>query len=668
MTPTEIEAAERVLATACPLDCPDLCSLEVTVREGKVAKIGATKKNPLTAGYLCSKVRGYADHVYHRTRLGQPLRRVGAKGAGEFEPMGWDEAMDLIAERLLETRDTHGGGAILPLAYGGSNGLLTDRNLDELVFARLGAAYLERTVCAVPTGMANQGLYGLMSGVAYEDYPQAKLIVVWATNPHATGIHLVEHIKRAREAGAKLVVVDPRRIPLARSADLHLAPRPGTDLVVALAVIRRLFTEGGADEAFLAEHATGVDELRARAEPWTMERAAAESGLDVADLERFARWFAESSPAVVRCGWGIERNRNGGSTACAILALSAVGGKFGVRGGGHTMSFSSAFQLAPTVDAQGWSRRVNMTRVGRALVGEEGDPIHAVFVYNANPLMTVPDQERVRAGLEREDLFTVVFDQVMTDTALYADVVLPATTFLEHSELRKGYGTPQLALGRPVIEPVGEARPNYVVFADLARRLGLLREGDPTTAEELLDRALAGRDEVREQLETQGFARPAQLNPIQFVDVFPGTPDGKVHLVPAELDAQATEGLYTYRPDPGTEAYPLALISPAMSRQVTSSLGELHTDPEAIQLYPADAEARGIAEGDPVRVWNELGEVRCAATLSAYLRPGTCCLPKGLWSHHTANGRTANALAPDHVADLGGAACYNDARVQVARA
>ncbi|MEM7305524.1 MAG: molybdopterin-dependent oxidoreductase [Planctomycetota bacterium] len=660
-------AHETTHYTTCPLDCPDLCSLEVATEEGRVTRIGATSRNPLTNGYLCSKVRGYAKHVYHDTRLHHPMVREGAKGEGRFRRASWDEALDLVARRLVEARDTHGGDSILPLSYGGSNGLMTDSSTDHLLFARLGACQLLRTVCAVPTGMAARGIYGGMRGVSYPDYAHSKLIVVWGANPHATGIHFVEHVKRAQEAGAKLIVVDPRRIPLARTADLHLPVRPGTDLPVALAVLRRLFREGGADEAFLAQHATGVDALRERAEPWTIERASQEAGLAADDLALFARLFAETSPAVVRCGWGLERNRNGGSAAAAVMSLAAVGGKFGVRGGGFTMSTSGAWALRSPVAADGWGRQVNMSRVGRELCERHDPPVQVLFVYNNNPLATLPNQELVRRGLEREDLFTVVSEQVMTDTARYADVLLPATTFLEHVELRKGYGAPLLSLGKPVIDPVGEARPNYEVFAELARRAGVWRDGDPETPEELCAAALAGEAETRATLDRDGFAAADPLCPVQFVDVFPGTPDGKVHLVPPDLDEGAPLGLYGYQEDPATAAYPLALVSPALARLVTSSLGELHTDEVPLDLHPDDAAARGIEDGAPIRVWNDLGEVLTSARVTEEVRPGTCCLPKGLWSHNTANGRTANALSPDTLGDMGGNACYNDARVQVER-
>jgi anaerobic selenocysteine-containing dehydrogenase len=659
-------------ATACPLDCPDSCSLLVAVEDGRVVGLEGSRANPLTQGFICSKVRRFPEHLYGRARLLQPAVRSGPKGAGELRRVSWDEALELLVGRLRETRDRSGGEAILPLYYGGSNGLLTQDTTDTRLFHRLGASRLARTVCAAPSGRAYEGLYGRMPGVALEDYASARLIVVWGANPSVSGIHLVPIIKRAREAGARLVVVDPRRTPLAKRADLHLPVRPGADLVVALAVIRALFDSGRADARFLAAHTTGADELRRRAAPWTLERAAAEARVDVARLEELVELYASLSPAVIRCGWGPERNRNGGSATAAILALPAVAGKLGVRGGGFTLSSGAAHPTrSAAAEPPPATRVVNMNRVGEALLEMRDPRIELLFVYNANPLMTLPNQERVRRGLEREDLFTVVFEQVMTDTARYADLVLPATTFLEHDDLARGYGAQVLHRVAPIIDPVGEARSNLEVFAELLERLDLARPGEATTAAALTAQIVA--PEVADRLARGEVLRPAGANgeggPVQLVDVHPRTTDGRIHLVPEELDREAPHGLYAYQPDPASDRFPLTLISPATSRTISSSLGQLHRRQVALALHPDDAAVRGlvgVAEGGGlVRVYNDLGEVRCRLRLDADLEPGVALLPKGLWSHNTASGTTANAVSPDSLADLGGGACFNDARVEV---
>lgn len=664
-----------VVRSFCPLDCPDACGLDVTVEDGRVVALDGNQAHPLTDGYICAKVRRFPEHMYGPSRMLRPALRTGDKGSGAFRDVGWDEALDAVTSALADARRRFGGESILPLCYGGSNGYLTQDAVDARLFARLGASRLLKTVCAAPTGAAASGLYGKMPGVALHDYEHARLIVLWGCNPTASGIHLQHPIRRARARGARLVVVDPRRTRMAKQADLHLALRPGTDLPVALALINWLFDNGAADTRFLAEHAAGVDRLRAAAGSWSLDRAAAEAGVAAADLEAFARLYAEGSPAVVRCGWGPERNRNGGSAVAAVLALPAVAGKFGVRGGGYTMSNSPAFRdidaTAAAAEPEPATRAVNMNQVGRALTELHDPPIAALFVYNANPLATLPAQETVRAGLRRPDLFTVVFDAVWTDTARYADVVLPATTFLEHHELARGYGAMVLQRAAPVVPPVAEARPNHEVFTALVHRLGLAKAGDPEGVE-ALERALLasapGGERLAGELGAHGRAFPSfGPAPVQFVDVFPRTPDRKVHLFPEALDRAAPTGLYGYQPDPATPAAPLALISPATSRTISSTLGQLDPAPVPIDLHPDDARARGIASGDRVRVWNRHGEVRCKAAVSADLRPGVAALPKGLWSHHTENGATANALCPDTLTDFAGGACFNDARVQVER-
>jgi anaerobic selenocysteine-containing dehydrogenase len=667
-------------ASACPLDCPDTCSLEVTIENGRVTKLDGSHTNPVTDGYICTKVRRFPQHLYGRDRLLTPLQRVGAKGEGRFAPISWEKALDLVADRLAEVRRRAGGEAILPLSYGGSNGLLTQGTTDHRLFWRLGASELLHTVCAAPTGAAATGLYGKMPGVAYEDFPLAQLVVVWGVNPWASGIHQVPLIQAARRNGARLVVVDPRRTQLAKQADLHLAVRPGTDLPVALSLIHWFFANGHADLTFLARHATGVDELGRRAAAWSFERAAAEAGVEAADLLRLAELYRDASPALLRTGWGLERNRNGGSAVAAVLALPAVAGKFGVRAGGYTLSNSGAWKFDSRAAAQAEPPRVraiNMNQVGAALAGEvpptadgRHTPIELLFVYNCNPLATLPNQEAVRRGLAREDLFTVVFEQVATDTVAWADVVLPATTFLEHHELRRGYGAYVLQQSRPAIPPVGEARANYRVFADLCQRLGLDQPGDVSDPETLADALLEATGQgarLREELARDGIARPScGPRPVQFVDCFPRTADGKIHLCPPHLDREAPLGLYGYAPDPRTAATPLALVSPATSQTISSSLGQLRREQVPLEMHPEDAAARGLVDGARIRVWNALGEVHCRLRITPDLARGVVCLPKGLWSHNTDNGNTANALAPDTLTDLAGGACFNDARVEVA--
>jgi anaerobic selenocysteine-containing dehydrogenase len=662
-------AIEHDVATVCPLDCPDSCSLDVTVQDGRVAAIDGSSLNPVTGGYICAKVRRFPERLYGPDRLLYPAVRKGPKGLASFERVSWDEAMSLVAERMLEARRRWGGESILPYSYGGSNGLLTQDTSDATLFRRLGASRLARTVCAAATGAANLAMYGKMPSITYQDFPDARLIILWGVNPSASGIHLVPYIREAQRRGAVLIVVDPRTTPLARQADIHLAVRPGTDLPVALSLHRFLFEEGHADEAFLKEHARGAEQLRERAHAWTFERAAAEADVPVDTLRRIAELYAATRPALIRCGWGQERNRNGGNASLAILALPAVAGKFGERGGGYTMSNTASWGITNTWagSAEPPTRLINMNQLGRALLEYTEPRINMLFVYNSNPAVTTPDQGRVLRGLERDDLFTVVFEQVMTDTARYADVLLPNTTFLEGYDLVRAYGPWALQLARPVIEPVGESRPNAEVFGELIDRAGMREETDPRgELEEMLDVIARLPDDVGDGVRANGAATvPFDGRPIQFRDVWPRTPDRKVHLYPEALAQDAPAGLYGYQPDPATSGFPLALISPASEKTISSTLAELSRPEVRLLMHPDDAAERGVNDGADVRVFNALGEVRCKAGVGAWIRRGTVSMPKGIWRKHTANGCTGTSLVPDTLTDLGGGACFNDARVQV---
>ena len=669
----ELQWGRSCVQTACPLDCPDSCSLSVSVAKGRIVTIDGSDRHDVTSSYICAKVRRFGERVYGEDRLHHPgIRRGTGKGEGHFARASWDEALDLIANRMTQIRDRVGAEAILPFSYGGSNGLVTQDTSDAQLFRRFGTSRLARTVCAAPTTSASREMYGRMPGVSYRDYREARLIVIWGANPSASGIHLVPHIRAAIEAGAALVVIDPRRTNLAKQAAIHLQVRPGTDVAVAMAIHRFLFENGFADEDFLAAHASGTDQLRARAADWPIDRAATVADVDPELIERVAELYAETSPAVIRCGWGLERNRNGGSAALAVLALPAVAGKFGVRGGGYTMSNSSAWnvdQEAVIEVEEPKTRVVNMNQLGRALTEYDDPAVEMLFVYNCNPAVTMPDQNRVLKGLERDDLFTVVFDQVMTDTARWADVVLPATTFFEHYDLAKAYGPVSLQIVQPVIEPVGESRCNVEVFSDLALRLGIeVSASLGTDPEALMHVATALPDGVRYSLLQTGSATPeCPVQPVQFVDTFPRTTDGKIDLFPDMLEKEAPTGIYTYRGETAADTYPLVLLSPATSKSITSTLGELRTRQASLEMHPSDASARNVSTDDTVRVFNDLGEIHCLVRINPDMKPGTVGLPKGLWQKSTMNGSTANALVSDGLTDLGGGACFNDARVEVIR-
>ncbi|HVT42880.1 MAG TPA: molybdopterin-dependent oxidoreductase [Thermoanaerobaculia bacterium] len=661
------------LSTTCVMDCPDTCALEVEVRDDRIEAIRGGHDHPLTAGFICSKIARFAQRVEHPSRILHPLRRRGPKGSGDFEPVSWTDAIDEITTRFRAIRETSGAEAILPYRYGGSNGFLGDGLVDELYFRRLGASQIARTLCAAPTGAVATAMYGKMAGVAYEDYPEAKCIIVWGTNPKATSIHFIPWLHEAKRSGAFIAVVDPRLNFAAKEVDLHLPLLPGTDLPLALALIRIWNHAGRIDRAFLQSHAADdPGALLAAAEEWTVERASAVCGVKGESIELLAERFAEASPAVIRCGWGLERNRNGARSVAAVLAIPALLGKFGLRGGGYTLSNSAAsrMKVARVIgDAFPPARTLNMSQLGPLLDDRTLDPpVRALFVYNCNPAVTVPDQERVIAGLMRDDLFTVVSEQVMTDTAIYADLVLPATTFLEQWEIRRGYGAFVVGGIQPVISPRGESKPNHQLFAELGRAMGFDDAPFHWSEERLFDetaRALempngASLDTaILRAGRSQRYDFPGET-PVQFRTVLPVTPDGKICITPSILGVEPYQFMEIADP-----SHPLALVSPASPKMITSSMGEYNFGELTILIHPDDASSRAIASGDTVRVFNQLGEVVCRAEVSAKIRQGVVLMPKGSWMKSSGNRRGATALCPAHVEDVAGGACYNDARVEI---
>ncbi len=659
--------------TTCPMDCPDTCALDVTVEDGRVTELRGRTDHPDTAGFICAKVSRFPRRLYHEDRVLYPMRRTGTKGAGEFERITWDAAIAEITERFKDVQDKWGGEAILPYHYDGSNGYQSAGMLDDLFFARLGASRLDKTLCAAVTGAVTAGMYGKMPGVPFGDYPRAKMIIIWGANPKATNIHLVPYLKEAKRKGAFIVTVDPKNNFSNAEVDLHLPVFPGTDLPLALAVVRELMTSGKIDREFLEDNAGGAGPLLAAAEEWTPERAAAECGVPTGDIRLLAAKYAEASPAVIRIGWGLERNRNGGHGIAAVVALPALAGKFGVRGGGYTLSNSGAFSLntQKLLGSLDWNtRELNMSRLGALLNGEaeeSGPPVQALFVYNCNPVATAPNQTAVTAGLERADLFTVVHEQVMTDTARYADILLPATTFLEHYEVRRGYGSYMVGGGPPVTEPAGEARPNDWVFGKLGRAGGFEDEAFGWDSETLFNKIIASARANGKKLDVDRLAKGG-IHEVDFGDgglvqmgsVMPRTPDGKIHLAPDCLGPNP----YHYQKEVDA-AHPLWLISPSNNKMVSSTFGEFNYPELFLTIHPGDARKRDISDGATVRIFNTLGEVVCRAEVSDAVRPGVVMIPKGAWRKSSRNGQTANTLVPPHVKEVGGGACYNDARVEV---
>lgn len=663
----------QVVRTTCTMDCPDTCGLEVTVIDGKIQRIRGTQDHPTTNGFICDKVSRFDRRVYHEDRLLSPMRRRGRKGSGEFVRISWDEAIMEITDRFKSILRQWGGEAILPYHYGGSNGLLGDKCLDDFYFATLGASRMAKTLCAAPSTEVATGMYGKMPGVAFEDYPHARSIIIWGANPKATNIHLVPQLRQAKKNGAFIAVVNPVQTFSAQEVDLHLSVFPGADLPIALAMIRLWKEAGHLDLDFLRQHADGLEPLLQQADAWPVERAAAEARVAPQDIHTLAQVYAASTPAVIRTGWGLERNRNGGQAMAAILAMPALLGKFGVHGGGYTMSNSGAAQLDTTkiFGPVRWQTRIiNQTQLGAVLNGDllpPGPPIMGLFVYNCNPAVTAPDQNAILRGLAREDLFTVVSEQVMTDTARYADILLPAVTFLEQREIRRAYGSYVVGGVQSVIPAQGEAKANEEVFALLGRAMGWRHEPFSWDTDTYMQKVAAALtlDRQAADLPTftagkgQGYDFPGPA-PIQLQTVFPRTADGKIHLTPAGLGKSP----FDYQPVRKKDC-PLALISPSNNKMISSILGEFNYPELWLTIHPTDAAVRRIAQGDTVRVFNELGEVVCRAQVSTRIREGAVSLPKGAWCKSSLNGLTSTALCPADLNVVGGGACFNDARVEV---
>jgi len=674
---------ERVTKpSVCPLDCPDTCSLAVTVERDRIVEIRGTRANPYTDGVLCAKVpAAYPEFVHGPRRLTTPLRRVGAKGEGRFARITWSEALDLIHERFTAIAAEHGPQAILPLNYGGPHGFLAGGSMDLRFFHRLGASLLDRKpLCGGIRTESWVGTYGAVPGIRPEQVEDARLIVAWGNNVTWCNLHLMPIINRARRRGARLVVVDPRRTKIAEQADLHLALRPGTDVLLAWAVAAELERLGALDREFIARHVHGFEAYMERARRWPPAEAAPVCGVPEADLRRFAEWYATRSPAAISVGNGLERNRNGGSGIRAVFALPALAGKWGVRGGGLVNAASFAFPKTPARLARPdlvppGTRTLNIVDVGAHLLDPAlRPPLEALFIYNHNPLVVHPDQNRMRRGLAREDLFVVGCDVVMTDSLAYADVVLPACSHFEHADLFAAYGQHWLQRSEPVIPPQGEALPNTEIFRRLAARFGFTEPCFTATDAALMDDAV-DPDDPR-----LGGVRPSRLPTDRalamaaageeftlFANVWPATPSGKVELASSYLESKYAAPLPDFRPL--ASRFPLTLITPASDRRITATFGGCAgsdaTPP--LEMHPDDARARGLADGARVKVWNDLGEVHLTLTVTDAVPPGVVCSLKGAWLRTSDNGQTVSALAPAHKADVCEGACYNDARVEVAR-
>ncbi len=673
------------LASVCPLDCPDTCSLTVTVEADRIVKVRGSDANPLTEGVICNKVaRLYPDFVHGAGRLTTPLLRTGPKGAGEFKQISWDTALDLIHDRFQAIMDAHGAEAIMPLNYAGPHGVLAIGSMDLRFFHRLGATVLaRRPLCGGIKSEAWQGTFGAVAAAQPDEIAAAKLIIVWGNNVTYSNLHLAPVIKTIKQNGGKLVVIDPKRIKIAEQADLHLAARPGTDVVLAFALAAELERLGAFDQAFIAQAVEGAEGFMERARRFDLARAAEITGVAAAAIARLAALYHESDPAVISTGNGLERNRNGGSGLRAIFALPALTGKFrqpagGLLGGSGNLFPRTIKRLTRPDLVPAGTRTINIIDVGRHLADDDVDPpIRGLFIYNHNPLIVHPDQNRMRRGLAREEIFSVGADVVMTDSMAHCDVVLPAASHFEHDDLFCAYGQSYLQRATPVIAPVGQALPNTEIFRRLAKRFGFDDPDFTATDLELMDAAL---DETDPRL---GGVAPSAVATDRAVamggtgrrigiDIMPKTKSGKIELHSAYLTKRFASPWPEYTPLPedqvAPELRPLALVTPSSDMRTNSTFGGLAASDSAppLEMHPDDAARRGLHDGQRIKLFNALGEVHLDLAISDGVAPGVVVTAKGAWMRTTANGQTVSALAPTTKADLSDGACYNDTRVEVA--
>jgi anaerobic selenocysteine-containing dehydrogenase len=691
MSAAPVPPGRRTLKVVCPHDCPDTCVMTVGVEAGRAVELGGDPDHPFTQGFLCAKVNHYLERVYSPDRLLYPLKRVGPKGEGRFERISWDEALDTIAARYREIIAAHGAQAIMPFSYAGNMGLLSFGSMDRRFFQALGASLLDRTICATAGAAGLKATVGKGIGFDPEAVVHARLIVAWGANIVSSNVHLWPFIEEARRRGAKLVAIDPYRSRTAEKSDQHLALMPGTDAALALAMMHVAFRDGLEDRDYLERYTVGAEGLRQRAAEWSPARAAEITGLPAGVIEAFAREYATARPTAIRLNYGLNRHHGGGMAVRTISCLPAVTGAWRDVGGGLLLSTSGTYPVnydaleRPDLTPPG-TRTLNMVQLGQLLLDPDlKPPVKALYVYNSNPAAVAPEQDKVHQGLRREDLFTVVHDLFRTDSVDFADIVLPATSTLEHYDLHKSYGHLYLALSRPAIAPVGESKANTEVFRLLAARLGLdhpsLRDSDEEMARQALDWShpyLRGLD--FEALEREGTVRLRVPEPFApFAEGGFPTPSGKCELYSESLAAQGVDPLPTYiapRENPLSDPekarrFPLAFISPPAHHFLNSTFSAqpvfMRRESEPfLTIHPQDAAPRGIVDGRPVRVFNDRGSFQAMARVSDAARPGVVVGLSIWWAKMCPGGRNANAVTSQGLTDLGGGATFYDVLVEVA--
>jgi anaerobic selenocysteine-containing dehydrogenase len=691
----------RVVHAACPHDCPDACSVLVTIEEGRATRVEGNPDHPVTRGFLCAKVAKYLDRVYSPDRLLYPMKRIAAKGTAgpeAFQRISWDEALGEIASRFKAAAAEFGPESILPFSYGGTLGVVHGSGMDRRFFHRLGASQLDRTICSEAGGVALASVNGAKYGIPPEDYPHARYIIAWGANIHGTNIHLWPFVEEARRNGAKLVVIDPFQTRTARIADWHLAIRPGTDVALALGLINYIIENDLYDAPYVAAHTFGFEELKKRAAEYTPERVAAITGLSAAEIIQLAREYATTTPAIIRLNYGVQRCENGGMAVRAITMLPAITGAWKRHGGGLTLSTSGTFAINKpklyreelmTAALGRRARILNMNQLGRLLTDATlAPPVKALFVYACNPAAVCPNHNQVVEGLKRPDLFTVVHEQFFTDTTDYADIVLPATTFLEQKDLVTSYGHIHLQLSDQAIEALGESCSNAELFRRVAARMGLEDECLRASDDDLIDEALSPIAQKTGPNVFDGITRQAlerehsiALNVprqdgvyLPFANGF-ATASGKAELYSEALAAAGLDPVASYiapaesRHSEQAREYPLELLARKHDNFLNSTFCNLPGMQKMehrfeLQMNVVDAEARGIADGDALRVHNGRGEVCLRARVDNRVPPGVVSAYLD-WARSSPGGKNINVLTSDRLTDMGRGATFYSALVQV---
>ncbi|MDE2368332.1 MAG: molybdopterin oxidoreductase family protein [Burkholderiales bacterium] len=672
----------QVVQGACPHDCPDTCALRVTVEGGRAVAVHGDPDHPPTHGALCTKVSRYTERSYHTDRVLTPLRRVGPKGAGRFEAIGWDEALAEVAARLtaIAARDPQ---AILPYSYAGTMGLVQGDGMAARFFHRLGASLLDRTICASAGGQALAATYGAKVGMHVEWFAESRLILIWGSNPITSSVHFWTQAQEAKRRGARLVCIDPRRTETAEKCHQHIALLPGTDGALALALMHEIVAGDHVDHDYVEQHLEGWPELRERALQWPPERAAAVCGIEAAVIRELAQAYASTKPAAIRLNYGMQRVHGGGNAVRLVALLPCLTGAWRERAGGLLLSSSGWFRHVrrdawlqrPDLLGDRRPRTINMVTIGddllRAASADFGPRIEALVVYNSNPVAVAPDSARVARGFARDDLYTVVLEHFLTDTADHADIVLPATTQLEHWDAHSSYGHTCALLNRPAIAPLGQARSNAEIFRGLAARMGYtdacFADSDEAMALGAFDAAQVDPAELRER----GWSKLRIPDAPFAAGGFP-TADGRARACGPGLELPDHVPNYESAISAPELAarYPLAMISPPARNFLNSSfvnvasLRAIEREPR-LEIHPADAAPRAIASGATVRVRNDRGEYRCKAEVSERARPGVVVGLGVWWRKLGIAGTNVNELTHQRLTDIGGGPSFYDCLVEV---